>query len=662
MSDAVTPIDYAIADPLDAGRAAFTRHAWQEAFELLTRADADVGLAGPDLETLATAAFFAGHADLRTPTLERAFAAYQHTGEVIRAAFIAVEVASAFSLRGKTSVASAWARRAERLLDGHDESYAHGFLALIKSDLAKTAGDMPKALELAAEAVAIGKRTGHRDLHAYALATQATLRIATGAIGEGIGLLEEAAIDAVNGELSPLTAGITACQMIAACRDLTDYRRATEWIEMTDRWCEIESVHGFPGVCRLHRAEMVAVQGGWQLAIEELERAIAELRKFEAIPVIADGLYAIGDIRRLQGDFEGAEDVLREAHALGRSPQPALALIRFESGKVKSAAAAIEAALAESSWDAMARLRLLVAQVEIALKAGDLERARVAVAQLAELVEESSPPAIRAALAYARGRVLLADGDETGSARELQAALRQWREVGSTYEIARTRAALSRALRVVGDDDDADLELRVARDEFERLGAKPDLAAVETELRELEERRTGRAQVRRALLFTDIVGSTRLAEALGDHAWERLLRWHDDMLRAEVARHGGQIVHSTGDGFFVVFDTARQAIRSAIAIQRALTSHAMTSGFAPPVRIGLHAAEATQRGDDFSGVGVHVAARIAALARGGEIIASADALAEGGDIPTTNPREVEIRGVSERVGVASVSWEEQQPG
>jgi class 3 adenylate cyclase len=660
MSDAVTPIDYAIADPLNAGRAAFTRHAWQEAFELLTRADAGVGLAGPDLESLATAAFFAGRADLRTPTLERAFAAYQHTAEVIRAAFIAVEVASAFSLRGKTSVASAWARRAERLLDGHAESYAHGFLALIKSDLAKTTGDIPRALEFAAEAVAIGKRTGHQDLHAYALATQATLRIATGAIGEGIGLLEEAAIDAVNGELSPLRAGITACQMIAACRDLTDYQRASEWIELTDRWCEIESVHGFPGVCRVHRAEIVAVQGGWQLAIEELERAIEELRKFEAIPVMADGLYAIGDIRRLQGDFEGAEQVLREAHALGRSPQPALALIRLESGKMKSAAAAIEAALAESSWNSMARLRLLAAQVEIVIGAGDLDRARVAVEQLAELVEEASPPAIRAALAYAHGRVLLADGDEIGSARELRIALRLWRDVGSTYEIARTRAALSRGLRLIGDDDDADLELRAARDAFERLGAKLALAAVETELRELEERRAGGAQVRAAFLFTDIVGSTRLAEALGDHAWERLLGWHDEMLHAEVARQGGRIVHSTGDGFFAAFDTARQAIRSAIAIQRALASRAMASGFAPPVRIGLHAAEATQRGDDFSGVAVHVAARIAALARGGEIVASADALAEGGEVPTGNAREVEIRGVSEPVSVASVVWAEQQ--
>ena len=97
-------------------------------------------------------------------------------------------------------------------------SRTHGFLALIKADVAKAAGDIPRALELAVEAVGIGERTGHPDLHAFALAAQAALRIATGAIGEGIGLLEEAAIAAV-GELSPLTAGTTACMMIAACRD-----------------------------------------------------------------------------------------------------------------------------------------------------------------------------------------------------------------------------------------------------------------------------------------------------------------------------------------------------------------------------------------------------------------------------------------------------------
>jgi class 3 adenylate cyclase len=75
----------------------------------------------------------------------------------------------------------------------------------------------------------------------------------------------------------------------------------------------------------------------------------------------------------------------------------------------------------------------------------------------------------------------------------------------------------------------------------------------------------------------------------------------------------------------------------------------------------VHAAAATQRGDDFSGVGVHVAARIAALADGGEILASADALAEAADVVASDAREAEVRGVSRPVRVASIVWTEQPP-
>src|SRR5207253_1988300 len=96
------------------------------------------------------------------------------------------------------------------------------------------------------------------------------------------------------------------------------------------------------------------------------------------------------------------------------------------------------------------------------------------------------------------------------------------------------------------------------------------------------------------------------------------------------ARHGGEVVTSTGDGFFVAFDETPRAVACATAIQRALTEHRTTHGFAPGVRIGLHAAEATRRGNDYSGVGVHVAARIAALAEGGQILASAQTANEAG--------------------------------
>ena len=164
-----------------------------------------------------------------------------------------------------------------------------------------------------------------------------SLKIASGATSDGVSLMEEASFAAVNGELSPFTTGVTACRMISACRDLTDYRRASEWIEATERYCDRQSLAGFPGVCRVHRAEVAAVTGAWDSAEQELERATVELGRFKATPPQADGFYAIGDIRRLKGDFEGAEAALREAHERGRSPQPALALIRLAEGKVKAA-------------------------------------------------------------------------------------------------------------------------------------------------------------------------------------------------------------------------------------------------------------------------------------------------------------------------------------
>jgi class 3 adenylate cyclase len=157
-------------------------------------------------------------------------------------------------------------------------------------------------------------------------------------------------------------------------------------------------------------------------------------------------------------------------------------------------------------------------------------------------------------------------------------------------------------------------------------------------------------------MFTDIVGSTSLAEALGDEAWERLLRWHDDALRALFAAGGGEVVNSTGDGFFVAFESARAGIDCAIAIQRALAEQRRLSGFALSVRIGLHAAEANRRGDDYSGVGVHLASRVAAAAGDGEIVATGDTLVEAGDVARSDEREVELKGLSAPVRVASVDW------
>ena len=161
-------------------------------------------------------------------------------------------------------------------------------------------------------------------------------------------------------------------------------------------------------------------------------------------------------------------------------------------------------------------------------------------------------------------------------------------------------------------------------------------------------------RVLKTFMFTDIVGSTALVEAMGDEAWDGLLRWHDATLREIFNQHSGTEVSATGDGFFVGFDSPELAIAAAIAIQRRLADQRKSQGFAPQVRIGLHASDASQVGANFRGRGVHEAARIADVAGGGEILASVSTVTP--DVPTSAARSVMLKGFSEPIDVVAVDW------
>ena len=161
-------------------------------------------------------------------------------------------------------------------------------------------------------------------------------------------------------------------------------------------------------------------------------------------------------------------------------------------------------------------------------------------------------------------------------------------------------------------------------------------------------------RVLKTFMFTDVVGSTNLVEVLGDEAWDTLLRWHDTTLREVFTAHQGKEISTTGDGFFVSFDSPEQAIAAAIAIQRRLQEHRQQHGFAPQVRIGLHAADANVVGANYRGKGVHEASRIAGLAKGGEIVASV--VTVGDSFPSSGPRTEALKGFSEPIEVVTVDW------
>jgi class 3 adenylate cyclase len=194
--------------------------------------------------------------------------------------------------------------------------------------------------------------------------------------------------------------------------------------------------------------------------------------------------------------------------------------------------------------------------------------------------------------------------------------------------------------------------LETALSAFERLGATREAHRVRSMLQA-----TRRTRATRTLMFTDIVDSTRLVEVLGDDAWGSLLDWHHRTLRRCFGASNGREVNHEGDGFFVSFTDPMPAVECAIAIQRTLAEHRLEHGFAPQVRIGVHATEAVDLGDDYLGKGVHEAARVGAAARAGEILVTAAVIAAISDRRQVgNHREILLKGLALPLTVASVEW------
>ncbi|MDP8957830.1 MAG: adenylate/guanylate cyclase domain-containing protein, partial [Actinomycetota bacterium] len=128
-------------------------------------------------------------------------------------------------------------------------------------------------------------------------------------------------------------------------------------------------------------------------------------------------------------------------------------------------------------------------------------------------------------------------------------------------------------------------------------------------------------------LFTDIERSTDLLNRVGEDRYRRLLEDHARMVRTAVGQTEGVEVNTQGDAFFVVFQTASQAVAAALAAQRALSGHGWPEDAPVRVRMGIHTGEAYPGGDDYVGLDVHRAARIAAAAHGGQILVSGAAQA-----------------------------------
>jgi class 3 adenylate cyclase/tetratricopeptide (TPR) repeat protein len=403
------------------------------------------------------------------------------------------------------------------------------------------------------------------------------------------------------------------------------------------------------------------------LRIAEAELACWTGRPDSATPAVEAGLAAL----------EGTDEVFLAA--------PLLAL------GARAAADRAKAAAAEGQEAALEETRLAVAGI-----AGRLDALTSALDE-----RGSATRGLAAAVAWARAECLRAEtACEAAAGRPGPAGLgRQWRRLAAAWRdlgvpahevYCRLRGAEAMLARPTRRRAAAG-ELAAASEQAARLGARPlaaaiaDLAlgsgidlpapaqdegagaegavaagegavaaagageaAVPGDIEEPE-------PVAWTFMFTDIVGSTALVEAVGDAAWSTLRSWHDETLRRQFAAHGGVEVDHAGDGFFVAFPAAQPAVACAVEIQRTLAQHRLTNGFAPAVRIGLHHGEAVRAGTGWAGRAVHLAARLAARAGASEILASAVTVAEAGLEPLS-AEPLALSGLAGTVAAVTIPW------
>jgi DNA-binding CsgD family transcriptional regulator len=474
------PVGASNRHDLDHARQRYQQRAWADAFQAFLRADQKMPLEAEDLELLAMAAYLVGQDDEYLRTLERAHNTHMNAGQCTRAVRCAFWLGFRLLMRGEMARAKGWLSRCQRLLERDTRECAErGYLLLPTVEQRLELGDYEAAYAAATDAAAVGERCGDPDLIACARHQQGRIRLQQAQVEAGLALLDETMVAVTAGELSPLVTGLMYCSVIAACQQVYALDRTCEWTVALTRWCEGQpDMVAFAGICQVHRAEIMQLRGTWPEAIEEARRACARSQGIDRRAAAA-ALYQQAEVHRLRGEFAAADEAYRGASQLGLEPQPGLALLRLAQGRSDAAATAIRR-VASTTVNPLKRMGLLPAYIEIMLAANDVQDARNACRELEDVARSFHTDVPDAIAAQARGAVDLTEGNARAALGSLHRAFEVWQRLEAPYAGARVRVLIGLACRALGDEDGAGLEIDAAKSVFERLGAAPDLARIES--------------------------------------------------------------------------------------------------------------------------------------------------------------------------------------
>jgi class 3 adenylate cyclase len=701
-ADPVKALDYSLQAG-EAARAVFawedTAEHWEAALELMEDQGGDPRRRAALLERLGDLMYATG-LDIRKSAayFERALRLYEENGEVLRAAFVHSRLGRDLTtLPELMNVPRALEhfRAAEAVAAQGPESAALAALYCGFATAYITGLRTDDGLAAGARALDILERVNHEGVKASALMLHGWHLFHRGRLGDGLQEIRRAweIADRLNLAITPYfctafggdcldSVGDFADALAWRERELAKARSAQAPIQR--RLLNLALANGRLTLGSLERGRQLAdeaerAQGAPSVATENNLGSAAHLARYAGEWERAASLgsrsrdscmqigarwmqiltnLALGHVHSLLGDRAHAEAILQEALDIavdgGSLPyeiaaRSRLALLYVDAGRCADArvhlARSHEVVAAGEDWRArvgslvLADAALAAAEGKVADAVPHFETA-LALFRRYKLVWDEAETLRR------WGNALISADDRARGIEKLDDAIATYRRIGAGARWL--ERVLADKLRAQGTASSGDFKTSI---DFVA-------SAVRREHPDLRSHAAPDGTV--TILFSDIEGSTAMTESLGDQRWLQVLREHNAIVREQIAAHGGFEVKSQGDGFMLAFQSARRGLRCAIAIQRAFRAYNEQHAAAPlSVRIGLHAGEVIKEADDFFGKNVILASRIAAQAKGGEILVSSlvkDLTQSAGDLRFDAERQTELKGLSGTYMLHPVIW------
>jgi ATP/maltotriose-dependent transcriptional regulator MalT len=425
------------------------------------------------LEGLSWAAWWLDDAETVFDARERAYRLYRKHGCPASAARMATWLAiDQLDFNGAAAVASAWLRRARRLLDPLEPGPDHGWQDFQEGYVARLRGDVALAERLGARAAAVGRRFDVPDLEMLGLALRGATLVARAELEEGMRCLDEAALLALSGEAAiPISGAWACCFMVTACSAARDYERAFEWCDRIAEFAERYGSRYMLAFCRAEYGDVHLWRGRWTEAEALLEAAVQDFSRSR--PAMAGApLAGLAELRRRQGRPKEAETLLDRA---GPSPRAQLcrARLALDRGEARRSAELCDRLLRQLPEHLeLGRAPALALLVQARIACGEIDDAATSLDVLRRLERRVGTAALRAQADVAEGTLAAASGEHERARLLLEDAVDRLQRCGAPYETAQARIELGICLAAIGRVEDADSEVGAARGVLVGLGAK----------------------------------------------------------------------------------------------------------------------------------------------------------------------------------------------